>query len=155
MHSAPIALLLLSTLANTLPTNPNTEISLINKPNTIPLPASTTIIPSNPHDLAIGGVYICADINWGGTCGYAVQPTYTCIDLGSDWDKKISSFGPDESTECVLYNVHGCLPDYASFPNGQPDIHYPGVADMRTISFNDLTSSFRCYPTSSGAATEL
>ena len=52
-------------------------------------------------------------------------------------------------------SVHGCLPDYASFPNGQPDIHYPGVADMRTISFNDLTSSFRCYPTSSGAATEL
>lgn len=77
--------------------------------------ASWTISPGTgePHSSAekrdelekraLGGVYICTDINWGGTCGYAVQPTYTCIDMGTDWDKKISSFGPDSGTQCVLY----------------------------------------------------
>ncbi|KAL5498848.1 hypothetical protein ACEPAH_2203 [Sanghuangporus vaninii] len=50
-----------------------------------------------------GGVYICTDINWGGTCGYAVQPLDECIRLGPDWDGKISSFGPDPCTACVGY----------------------------------------------------
>lgn len=49
----------------------------------------------------IGGVYICTDINWGGRCGYAVQQTGACIVLGSDWNKQISSFGPDECTTCM------------------------------------------------------
>lgn len=48
----------------------------------------------------VGGVYICDDVHWGGKCGYAVQPLYTCIKLGSDWNKKISSFGPDPCTFC-------------------------------------------------------
>ncbi|KAL5498849.1 hypothetical protein ACEPAH_2204 [Sanghuangporus vaninii] len=47
-----------------------------------------------------GGVFICTDLNWGGTCGYAVQPLDECILLGSDWDKQISSFGPDPCTIC-------------------------------------------------------
>lgn len=50
---------------------------------------------------AVGGVYICEDINWGGKCGYAVQPLDTCIKLGGDWNRKISSFGPDPCTYCI------------------------------------------------------
>lgn len=30
-------------------------------------------------------VYICTDINWGGTCGYKVQPLTECIVLTSPW----------------------------------------------------------------------
>lgn len=48
----------------------------------------------------VGGVYICEDIGWGGRCGYAVQAINTCISLGSDWNKQISSFGPDPCTGC-------------------------------------------------------
>ena len=47
-----------------------------------------------------GGVELCTDINWGGTCGYAVQPLNTCIILGDDWKNKISSFGPDPCQVC-------------------------------------------------------
>jgi hypothetical protein len=34
---------------------------------------------------AKGGVYICTDVNWGGTCGYQVQPLNTCIHLDFPW----------------------------------------------------------------------
>jgi hypothetical protein len=34
---------------------------------------------------AAGGVYICTDVDWQGTCGYAVQPLNTCIHLDFPW----------------------------------------------------------------------
>lgn len=56
----------------------------------------------------MGGVFICTDLNWGGKCGYAVQPLDTCINLGSDWKAKISSFGPDLCTRCLAYGYIFC-----------------------------------------------
>ncbi|KAJ6558988.1 hypothetical protein B0H10DRAFT_2201296 [Mycena sp. CBHHK59/15] len=50
----------------------------------------------------IGGIYICTDINWKGDCGYAVQPVNTCINMGSEWYRKISSLGPDPGTRVLL-----------------------------------------------------
>ncbi|KAJ7213493.1 hypothetical protein GGX14DRAFT_445308, partial [Mycena pura] len=47
-----------------------------------------------------GGVFVCTDINWGGTCGYAVQPLQTCIVLAAPWLNAISSFGPDPGATC-------------------------------------------------------
>ena len=68
---------------------------------------SQAAFPYAPADMVqkrnIGGVYICTDINWGGRCGYAVQPLGECIVLGSDWNKQISSFGPDDCTYCAAY----------------------------------------------------
>lgn len=61
------------------------------------------LINDLPQKRNVGGVFICTDINWGGRCGYAVQPVNECIVLGSDWDKQISSFGPDQCTECTAY----------------------------------------------------
>ncbi|KAH0611913.1 uncharacterized protein H6S33_009965 [Morchella sextelata] len=89
----------------------------------------------------VGGIYLCDDINWGGNCGYAVQPLYTCINMGSDWNDKISSFGPDSGTTCLLFRNSGCS-------QGQffEKISNPGSADLRTIGINDQISSFQCYP---------
>ncbi|KAJ7118539.1 hypothetical protein C8R43DRAFT_1112561 [Mycena crocata] len=55
-----------------------------------------------------GGVKICTDINWGGTCGYAVQPLNTCIVLTSPWYHAISSFGPDHGAACFAYSQNNC-----------------------------------------------
>jgi hypothetical protein len=52
---------------------------------------------------AIGGIYLCTDINYKGRCGYKVQPLYTCITLGSVYNKQISSFGPDSDFYYNLY----------------------------------------------------
>ncbi|OHE96103.1 hypothetical protein CORC01_08640 [Colletotrichum orchidophilum] len=46
----------------------------------------------------VGGIYICTDFNWGGTCGYKVQPLGVCIVLTSPWLNSISSIGPDPGT---------------------------------------------------------
>lgn len=52
-------------------------------------------------------MYICTDINWGGHCGYAVQPLGVCVVLGSEWAYQISSLGPDKCTECWAWTcVH-------------------------------------------------
>ena len=54
----------------------------------------------------VGGIFICSDINWGGTCGYAVQPINTCITLGSDWNNIISSIGPDPGTAVCIFHQY-------------------------------------------------
>lgn len=51
----------------------------------------------------VGGVYICTDTDWKGTCGYAVQPLNTCIRMGQAWAFQISSFGPDKCTTCLAW----------------------------------------------------
>ncbi|KAJ6606908.1 hypothetical protein B0H10DRAFT_1956710 [Mycena sp. CBHHK59/15] len=86
----------------------------------------------------VGGIFICVDINWGGTCGYAVQPLNTCITLGSDWNNKISSIGPDPGTAVTLYGNGDCFPDIF----GTPTVYYPGYANLNDIGFNDQASSF-------------
>lgn len=86
-------------------------------------------------------IFLCDDINWGGNCGYAVQPLYTCINMGTDWNDKISSFGPDSGTTCLLFRNSGCS-------QGQffEKISNPGSADLRNEGINDQISSFQCYP---------
>ncbi|KAI0703274.1 hypothetical protein C8Q76DRAFT_754412 [Earliella scabrosa] len=93
----------------------------------------------------VGGVYICDGTDWTGKCGYAVQPLDTCIVLGSDWKKKIASFGPDQCTICHAYASNQC-----SFYQGWFWIfQYPGSATGgRNVPNNDWSNriqSFKCW----------
>ncbi|KAH8805232.1 hypothetical protein F5884DRAFT_902283 [Xylogone sp. PMI_703] len=91
-----------------------------------------------------GGVIICTDINFGGTCGYAKQPYEECIQLTSPYFHTISSLGPDQFNALVLYSDNNC---------GDPGaitVVYPGSSDLRQVkkvngdgSWNDHTGSFK------------
>ncbi|KAJ6606927.1 hypothetical protein B0H10DRAFT_576856 [Mycena sp. CBHHK59/15] len=86
----------------------------------------------------IGGIYICTDINWKGDCGYAVQPVNTCINMGSEWYRKISSLGPDPGTRVQLFGNLNCQAD--TF--GSPIVTYPGYGNLNDIGWNDHIASF-------------
>ncbi|KAJ6610356.1 hypothetical protein B0H10DRAFT_2225004 [Mycena sp. CBHHK59/15] len=80
--------------------------------------------PNVPRALAgrtPGGVFICTDINFSGTCGYAVQPLDVCIFLTSPWYRTISSFGPDPGATCFAYSQNSCN-------EAQWEFTYPGDA---------------------------
>ncbi|EJD37320.1 hypothetical protein AURDEDRAFT_173594 [Auricularia subglabra TFB-10046 SS5] len=119
------------------------------------------------------GIYICRDINWGEPCGYAQQPLNTCISLGADWWRKISSFGPDAGQKCYLYTSNRCKYfcydgcDPQGNPPGAPDpcctdndpahnpafgpVRKPGVStlagwtDSKGRQWNDQVASWICY----------
>ncbi|KAL7271889.1 hypothetical protein RUND412_005331 [Rhizina undulata] len=114
-------------------------------PTTSPNPSVVFVATSDHRPelerRATGGIYICADINWGGKCVYAIQPLRTCIDFGNDWNDIVSSFGPDSGTSCMIFADIGCS-------NSQMTIlSYPGSSNLVDISFNDIMSSFECWPT--------
>ncbi|KAH8799687.1 hypothetical protein F5884DRAFT_113938 [Xylogone sp. PMI_703] len=93
-----------------------------------------------------GGIIICTDINWQGTCGYAKQPWNTCIQLTAPYWHTISSIGPDQFNAVVLYSDFDCTdPDAIT-------ITYPGKPDLTQVgkvngdgSWNDHTGSFRVF----------
>lgn len=100
------------------------------------------IVDSRPNSSlekrTVGGVYICTDINWSGTCGYAVQPLNTCIHLDFPWYHTISSFGPDVGTACTWYSDYNCQNWLVT------RVGNPGYADMSNF-YNDQIGSFICY----------
>ncbi|KAI0692878.1 hypothetical protein BC835DRAFT_1355549 [Cytidiella melzeri] len=121
----------------------------------VTLPSSDIGTPlSNDTHLqkrAVGGVYICTDINWGGTCGYAVQPVGECIVLGSQWNKKISSFGPDQCTVCYASSFNNCGSGETETSQNFWTFNYPGDATGGLANganaWNDKISSFFCEQT--------
>ncbi|KAM3086170.1 hypothetical protein ACMFMG_000307 [Clarireedia jacksonii] len=86
----------------------------------------------------IGGVEICTDQNWSGTCGYAVQPLKTCIVLTSPWYHSITSMGPDDGTVCQLFQNSQCS-------GTNIWIEYPGTGALQDYGWNDVIGSFECY----------
>ncbi|KAJ7452264.1 hypothetical protein FB451DRAFT_1409418 [Mycena latifolia] len=93
----------------------------------------TALVPRTP-----GGVYICTDINFSGTCGFAVQQLGQCIFLTSPWYQSISSFGPDPGATCFAYSQNSCNEAQWSFT-------YPGDATGglgTSDPWNDRASRF-------------
>ncbi|KAK6535511.1 hypothetical protein TWF694_001966 [Orbilia ellipsospora] len=90
----------------------------------------------------LGGIYICTDANWYGTCGYAVQPLGVCIVLTDPYYHSISSMGPDDPTLVTLFRDNYCadsswVGQYCG--NGGPclpQVYYPGVPDFSTHYFS-------------------
>ncbi|TFK72120.1 hypothetical protein BDN72DRAFT_855751 [Pluteus cervinus] len=88
-------------------------------------------------------VFYCTDINYGGNCHHSpkitANPAGVCHNMKGDvaqFNDAISSFGPDEDLLCTVFNL--------SNGRGVP-VDYPGYADLRTIGFNDVISSYLCY----------
>ncbi|TFK72121.1 hypothetical protein BDN72DRAFT_855753 [Pluteus cervinus] len=94
-------------------------------------------------------VFYCTDVNWSGNCHQSpitVDQEGVCRNLKDDvarFNDAISSFGPDEDLHCTVFKDFDCptnnLYNYAA-------IEYPGYADLRTIGWNDVISSYTCYP---------
>ncbi|CAK5267238.1 unnamed protein product [Mycena citricolor] len=87
-----------------------------------------------------GGVFICTNINFSGTCGYAVQPLGVCITLTSPWYRTISSFGPDPGATCFAYSQNSCA-------EAQWEFTYPGdgTGGLGTNDpWNDQITNFMC-----------
>ncbi|KZV91921.1 hypothetical protein EXIGLDRAFT_769509 [Exidia glandulosa HHB12029] len=108
------------------------------------------------------GIYICTDVNWGGQCGYAQQPTNECISLQAPWWSAISSWGPDPGQKCYGYNSNLCkywAPDGCDVPSecirygGNPSIgpvRAPGLSTVPQwqdgdFNWNDHMNSWICY----------
>ncbi|KAJ7218813.1 hypothetical protein C8J57DRAFT_1537328 [Mycena rebaudengoi] len=111
--------------------------------------------PSNGSEIekrTPGGVFICDELNWGGRCGYAVQPLDVCIQLGSDWTFQISSFRPDDGATCYAYSKNSC-----SDAGSVWSFHYPGDATGGWGTDNpwdDRIASFKCEPDNGGSGSE-
>ncbi|KAL9607033.1 MAG: hypothetical protein Q9167_008013 [Letrouitia subvulpina] len=98
-----------------------------------------------PEKRSVGGVYFCNDINWGAPCYHRTQELAVCKDLSSTYAGKVSSIGPDQGTKCSVYSLAGCIPSYGEPYDGHLEITYPGIADLRTVNFNDKAQSVICY----------
>ncbi|KAJ7757016.1 hypothetical protein B0H16DRAFT_1824803 [Mycena metata] len=94
------------------------------------------------------GAYFCNDINWVTDCVHWKDlVSGKCYTLDAEHQDKVSSFGPDSGTGCVLAPDYHCV-------NGYAYLAYPGSGDLRTvyytpeegveISVNDNINSFWC-----------
>ncbi|KAK0664520.1 hypothetical protein QBC41DRAFT_359175 [Cercophora samala] len=91
--------------------------------------------PQTPIDLEKRqslGVFVTADINWGGRSEHLIVVRGQCLTLGNGWPNVISSFGPDSGLN------NGC-----TGPSFGP-ITFPGIANLVSIGWNDRINSFRC-----------
>ncbi|KAJ6532313.1 hypothetical protein DFH09DRAFT_1326099 [Mycena vulgaris] len=70
--------------------------------------STNALVPRTP-----GGVLICTDINFIGTCGFAVQPFNTCISFTAPWYQSISNFGSDPGATCIAVAKITCNDDEA------------------------------------------
>ncbi|TIC99370.1 hypothetical protein CH35J_005089 [Colletotrichum higginsianum] len=105
---------------------------------------------ASPAAVAVGGplegslqaithLYICQNINFGGSCVNVEVSTGVCYNLINGWNDVVSSLGPDAGTSCTLYENAGCTG--AALPN----IVNPGISNLGERGFNDRASSFRCF----------
>ncbi|KAL0951080.1 hypothetical protein HGRIS_007818 [Hohenbuehelia grisea] len=99
-----------------------------------------TPVPRGLEKRTPGGVFICTNINWGGTCGYAVQQLNSCIALTAPWLRTISSFGPDPGARCFAYSQNSCSEAQWSFTHPGDATGGLGTNDP----WNDKISNFRC-----------
>ncbi|RMZ74261.1 hypothetical protein GMOD_00003273 [Pyrenophora seminiperda CCB06] len=120
-----------------------TFITLVSVSPALPTNTVTTF-----PDGSLAGVYICSDINWGGTC----EHKFTSLG-GSDSDCTLltgqeSSIGPDAGFFCEFYTNAYCrklLDDESDYLG----LAWPGIADLRDTAkgdYNDRLFSYACFP---------
>ncbi|TFK72122.1 hypothetical protein BDN72DRAFT_836729 [Pluteus cervinus] len=90
-------------------------------------------------------VFYCTDVNWQGTCHHSppiVGGVCHNMEGGVEqFNNAISSFGPDEFITCLVFKAFDC----PSNPiENWAQINYPGIANLRTIGFDNQISSYRC-----------
>ncbi|KAJ7595946.1 hypothetical protein C8J56DRAFT_923614 [Mycena floridula] len=98
---------------------------------------------STSHNLEkrrLGSVYLCTAENFTGDCVLITGgKNGECMDLASDLNDRVVSFGPDGGQYCFVYQDWGCsgsTHDYTSYVR-------PGVANMDGILKGQI-SSYKC-----------
>ncbi|KAJ7057339.1 hypothetical protein C8F01DRAFT_1256589 [Mycena amicta] len=83
-------------------------------------------------------VFICTDINFAGDCTNYGFNSGQCSNFPGEFQDDISSFGPDQGWECIMYTDINCQgltytgvwPGFSTLPHG----------------INDAISSVLCFP---------
>ncbi|QRV74523.1 hypothetical protein RhiJN_02539 [Ceratobasidium sp. AG-Ba] len=96
--------------------------------------------PGKPAPAALSqGVFFCTDANFKGNCVYVHGfNSGQCVGVGSDFNDKVSSFGPDQGITCTIYSDAGCV------GRATGGIVNPGINNLADFNNNDAMSSFRC-----------
>ncbi|QRV79085.1 hypothetical protein RhiJN_07101 [Ceratobasidium sp. AG-Ba] len=96
--------------------------------------------PGKPAPAALSqGVFFCTDANFKGNCVYVSGfNSGQCVGVGSDFNDKVSSFGPDQGITCTIYSDAGCV------GRATGGVVYPGINNLADFNNNDAMSSFRC-----------
>ncbi|KAF2492705.1 hypothetical protein BU16DRAFT_564013 [Lophium mytilinum] len=106
----------------------------------------TALVGAAPHDRhlhslahlrrgAVGGVYICKDVNLKGTCTY-YDALNQCINIYGPMDDNASSVVPIHGSVCVFYSNAGCTG--RSLTTDKP------VYSLGIFGWNDQISSVKC-----------
>ncbi|KAF2247050.1 hypothetical protein BU26DRAFT_402487, partial [Trematosphaeria pertusa] len=82
-------------------------------------------------------LYICADAGFKGTCENLHLDPGKCYNAPNQWNKNISSAGPDNGTFCALYPEYDCHGKALPFT-------FPGMRALSHYGFDDTSSSYRC-----------
>ncbi|CAE6375705.1 unnamed protein product [Rhizoctonia solani] len=66
--------------------------------------------PGRPAAAAVsGGVYFCTDADWKGQCLYVAGfKDNQCVNFGTEFSNKVTSFGPDKGLACLLWSEWDC-----------------------------------------------
>ncbi|GAB1312742.1 hypothetical protein MFIFM68171_02952 [Madurella fahalii] len=114
-------------------------------PTPAPAPASEASADTEGRDTGITldkraryTVYITQHINWNGIAQNLGLNTGECHSLGNGWPRIVSSFGPSAGVTCTIYDNSRCR------GSAYGGIRYPGIANLRTIGWNDRIMSLRC-----------
>ncbi|QRV89269.1 hypothetical protein RhiJN_17287 [Ceratobasidium sp. AG-Ba] len=97
--------------------------------------------PGKPAPAALpGGVYWCDNVNFWQPCEYVNGfSSGQCVEVGSVWNDRISSFGPDFGIICNVFSDGNCKGKvYYGIAN-------PGITNLGDVGMNDAISSFRCF----------
>ncbi|CCO31540.1 hypothetical protein RSOLAG1IB_10787 [Rhizoctonia solani AG-1 IB] len=97
--------------------------------------------PGKPAPAAIsGGVYFCTDADFKGQCLFVASfKEDQCVNFGSEFNDKVTSFGPDKGLACLLWSDSDCK---GTNPGGW--LVNPGSSNLGQYNFNDIAGSFRC-----------
>ncbi|KAH7075498.1 hypothetical protein BKA63DRAFT_552984 [Paraphoma chrysanthemicola] len=86
-----------------LPPSPSPSPSTTQKLSSSSTLVSVPLASASTEPRVLGGVYICPDINWSGSCTHYLRPLGSgpndCVKLNGD----ATSVGPDEGIQCTFF----------------------------------------------------
>ncbi|KAF2109149.1 hypothetical protein BDV96DRAFT_585841 [Lophiotrema nucula] len=111
----------------------------------LPSPPSQHVSPViSPRDNGnIGGLYMCTDIDFTGTCFYLIADIDQCYNMFPDWQVQLSSWGPDKTRNqkdaffCTLFDQLGCT-------GKKVELGYPGTGDLSLFQMDNKGKSLSC-----------
>ncbi|KAL0957112.1 hypothetical protein HGRIS_003206 [Hohenbuehelia grisea] len=83
-------------------------------------------------------VELCTDTNFAGSCVVAANTRNKCNNVGAAQNDNISSVHLGAGTACRFWVDGNC--------QGNSIIIRTDAPDLRTLGFNDVISSFTCFP---------